>query len=287
MGLIYDFSPSKSGLDERTRQRAALTWLRVDFGGLLSPLAEMADQLDDLASPGIENYMAIGDEAWEIKETQRDRTIEVSQVEVDQDAEIAAAKVATGRAKIAIERAADEYALAAKYYDTKVKGLLMAAREFAGLVEQEQLAAEAERAAVEVDKEAVRQTKIEVQIKIQAIEAAQVEADIAKAQVDVAKAHVRAAIAGVEAGKAAVEAIEARVQVAMAEAEKATLQADVAMIFAEIVTKQLTKVKLGAERAEIAAGYTVINSRLADAIVSYNAKALIEDIKTEAELAVL
>lgn len=277
----------KELLADRTRQRAGLTWLAMDFGGVMAPLADMAAELDDLGRASIENYLAIGDEAWSIKEGQRDRTLEFGQAEVDQDAAIAQAKVDTGRAKIAIERAADEYTLAARLYDVQVRGLLMAAREFAGLVEREALAAEAERAAVEVDKEAVKQTKLDVQIKIQAIEAAQVQADIAKAQVDVAKAHVRAAIAGVEAGKAEVEAIEALVQVAMAEAEKATLQADVAMIFAEIVTHQLTTVKLGVERAEIAAGYSVINSRLADAIALYDARVLIDNIKTQAEEAML
>jgi hypothetical protein len=277
----------KEFLEIRTRQRAALTWLPLDLGGLMAPLSDMADELDSLGVASIENYMAIGDEAWVIKETQRDQTIEFSQAEVNQDIDIATAKAAATRAKIAIERAADEYALAVKYYDVSVKGILMSARELAGIVEQEQLAAEAEKAAVDVEKEGVRQTQIAVKVQIEAIESAQVDADIAKAQVDVAKAHVRAAIAGVEAGKAEVEAIEAQVQVAMAEAEKATLQADVAMIFADILTHQLTAVKLGAERAEIAAGYSVINSRLTDAIDLYDAKVLIEGIRTEAEVALL
>ena len=264
----------KQSLDARTRQRNTFTWLTLDFGGIMAPLADMEAELDALASPGIENYMAISGEAWGIREKQRDRTIELSQAEIDQDAAVAAAKAATGSAKIAIERAADEYSLAAKIYDAQVKTLLMAAREFAGLVEQDALAAEAAKAAVDVEKEGVRQTKVAVQIQIEAIEAAQVAADIAKAQVEVARAHVRAALAGVEAGKAAVEVVETQVQVAMAEAEKATLQADVAMIFAEIVTKQLTEVKLGAEKAEIQAGYALINSRLADAVTLYGARAL-------------
>jgi hypothetical protein len=277
----------KQSLDARTRQRNTFTWLTLDFGGIMAPLADLEAELDVLASPTIENYMAISGEAWGIKEKQRDRTIELSQAEIDQDAAIATAKAETGRAKIAIERAADEYSLAAKIYDAQVKSLLMAARELAGLVEQDALAAEAAKAAVDVEKEGVRQTKIAVQIQIEAIEAAHVAADIAKAQVEVARAHVRAALAGVEAGKAAVEVVETQVQVAMAEAEKATLQADVAMIFAEIVTKQLTEVRLGAEKAEIQAGYAVINSRLADAIALYGARALVEDIKAQAEAAIL
>lgn len=277
----------KQSLDIRTRQRAALTWLTMDFGGVMAPLADMQSELDALALPGIGSYMDINDEAWGIKEAQRDRTVELSQVEVDQDAAIAAAKVAAGRQKIAIERVADEYTLSAKIYDVSVRGLLMAARELAGLVEQEALAAEAAKAAVDVDKEGVRQTQIAVKIQIEAIEAAQVAADIAKAQVDVAKAHVRAIMAEIEAGKAAVEVVETQVQVAMAEAEKAKLQADVAMIFSEIVTHQLTAVKVGAERAEINAGYAIINSRIGDAVALYNAKAFVEDLKASAEMAVL
>jgi|WetSurMetagenome_2_1015567.scaffolds.fasta_scaffold04877_6 hypothetical protein len=276
----------KQSLDTRTRQRAALTWLTMDFGGVLAPLADIQTELNALALPSIGSYMDINDESWGIKEVQRDRTIELSQTEVDQDATIAAAKVTAGRLKIAIERGADEYALSAKIYDVSVRGLLMSARELAGLVEQEALAADAAKAAVDVDKEGVRQTQIAVKIQIEAIEAAQVDADIAKAQVDVAKAHVRAIMAEIEAGKAGVEVVETRVQVAMAEAEAATLQADVAMIFAEIVTHQLTRVRVGAEKAEIAAGYAIIDSKLADAIALYGAKALVEDLRAAAEDAV-
>jgi hypothetical protein len=273
-------------LDTRTRQRNASTWLTLDFGGTLGPLLDMETELDALARPSIENFLAISDEAWGIKEVQRDRTIELSQAEIDQDAAIAAAKAAAGRSKIAIERAADEYLLAAKVYDAQVKGLLMGARELAGLVEQEQLAADAAKAAVDVDKEGVRQTKINVQVQIEAIEQAQVAADIAKAQVEVAKAHVRAAAAGVEAGRAAVEVIETQVQVAMAEAEKATLQGDVAMILAQIVATQLSSVKLGATAAEISAGFSYISTKISDAIAAYSARSLVEEIKAGAEAAV-
>jgi hypothetical protein len=276
----------KQALDTRARQRNAVTWLPLGVGGVMSPLAEMEAELDTLASPGVENFLAISDEVWGIKEVQRDRTIELSQAEVDQDAAIAAAKASAGRSKIAIERAADEYLLAAKMYDVQVNNILMSARELAGLVEVAALAAEAAKAAVDVDKESVKQTKIGVQIAIEGIEAQQVAADLAKAAVEVAKAHVRAAVAGVEAGKAAVEVIETQVQVAMAEAEGATLQADVAMIFAEIVTHQLSEVKLGAERADIQAGYALIDSKLGDAIALYGAKALVEDIKAGAEAAI-
>jgi transglutaminase/protease-like cytokinesis protein 3 len=71
----------------------------------------------------------------------------------------------------------------------------------------------------------------------------------------------------------------------IAEAEKATLQADVASIFAEIMTKQLSATKLGVGRAEIAAGYTYIQSKLDDALAQMDTKELIEAIRTESEIA--
>ena len=274
-------------LAARTRGRNASTWLVLDFGGQMAPLADLEAQLDALARPSIENFLAISDEAWGIKEAQRDRTIELSQAEVDQDKQIAEEKAAAARAKIAIERAADEYVLAAKIYDAQAKGQIMGAREFAGLVEQEALYADAMKASVDVDKEAVHRTRIEIQVKIETIEQAQVAADLAKAQVEVAKAHVRAALAGVEAGKAAVDVIETQVQVAMAEADKATLQADVAMYFAEAMTKQLSDIELAVGQAEISAGYGWIASKLGDTIAMYNARALVEYIKAEAEAAIL
>jgi hypothetical protein len=273
----------KQNLNLRTRQRADMTWLTMDFGGVLAPLAEVQAQLNSLALPSIESYMAINDEAWGIKEIQRDRTVELSQVEVANDLAIAQAKADTGRLKIAIERAADEYTLAAKIYDVSVKGLIMLARELAGVVEQEALAAEAAKASVDVDKEGIRQAQVAVKIQIEAIEAQQVAADIAKSQVDVAKAHVRAIMAAIEAGKSGVEVLEAQVQVAMTVAESATLQADVAMVFSEAITHQLTSVKVGAEKADIQAGYALINSKLTDTANLYETKGLIAAIRAEAD----
>lgn len=275
----------KQSLAARTRERNALTWLTLGYGGIMAPLVTIETDLDSIARSSIENFMAISDEAWGIKETQRDRTVELSQAEVDQDILLADAKAATGRAKIAIERAADEYALAAKIYDARVKGLIMGAKEYAALVERDQLANEESQAGLAVDKEALRLTKIQADIYLENIQQAQVEADLAKAQVEVAKAHVRAAMSGIEAGRAEIELIEAEVQKYMAEADKATLQSDVAMIWAEIITKKLSEIKLGVGRAEIAAGFTYIQSKLDDALALYDTRGLIEAIRTEAETA--
>lgn len=273
----------KQELAGRTRERNSLTWLSLDFGGLMAPLADIEAEMDLMARPSIFNHMAVSDESWGIKEYQRDKTVELGQAEVDQDRLIAEAKAATGRAKIAIEMAADEYVLAAKVYDAKVKGLIMGAKEFAALVEQEQLAVEEERAGLAVDKEGLRLAKVQADIYLQTIEQAQVEVEIAKAQVDVAKAHVRAAMSGIEAGKAEIELIEAQVQQYVAEAEKATLQADVAMIYAEIMTKRLSEIKLDVGQKEIAAGFTYIQTKLDDALALYDTRELVEQVRTEAE----
>ena len=275
----------KQELATRTRERNALTWFSLDYGGVMAPLVSMEADMDTMAAPSVENFMAISDEAWGIKEDQRNKTVELSQAEVDQDRLIAEAKAATGRAKIAIERVADEYVLAAKIYDAKVKGLIMGAKEYAALVEQEQLAVEEAQSGLAVDKEALRLKKVKADIYLQTIEQAQVEADIAKAQVEVAKAHVRAAMAGIEAGEAEIKLIEAQTQVYIAEAEKATLQADVASIFAEIMTKQLSVTKLAVGQAEIAAGYNYIQSKLDDTLAQMETKELIETIQTESEAA--
>ena len=275
----------KQSLDARTRQRSNLTWLTLDSGGILGPLVPLEAELDILARPGIENFMAISEETWSIKEQQRDRTVELSQFEIDQDRTIAEAKVATGRAKIAIEKAVDEYVLAAKVYDARVKGLIMGAKEYAALVELEQLANDAARAGLAVSKEELRLVKVKADIYLETIAQAQVDVEIARAQVDVAKAHVRAAMAGIEAGRAEIELIEAQTQVYVAEAEKATLQADVASIYAEIMTKKLSEIKLGVGQAEIAAQYGYIQSKLEDALALYEIRGLIEAIRTEAEVA--
>ena len=274
-------------LAQRTRDRNAQIWRTLDFGGIMIPLLSKAADLDTLGNPSIESFIAISAGTWGEKEYQRDRTVILNQAEVDQDRLLADEKAQMLRAKLAIEWAADEYVLAVKAYDAEVRGLLMAAKEFAGQVEQEALAAEAEKASVDVEKEGVRQQKLSIQVQIEAVEQAQVAGDLAKAKVEVAKAHVRAAMAGIEVGRAEIEVVDAEVQVAMAEGERATLEADIAMAFAEAVTHQLSGTRLAVGAAEIAAGYSLITTKLSDAQALYGARALVDAIKADAEGQVL
>ncbi len=271
----------KQELAARTRERNILTRLPLDYGGVMAPLGAMEADLDSIAASSIENYMAISDEAWGIKEDQRDKTVELSQAEVDQDRLLAEEKVATGRAKIVIERAADEYVLAAKVYDAKVKGIIMGAKEYASLVEQYQLEVEVSRAGLAVDKEALNQKKVKADIYLQTIEQAQVEVDVLKAQVDVTKAHVRAAMADIEAGRAEIQLVEAQTEAYVAEADKATLQADVANIFAEILIKQLSQVKLDVGQKEIEAGFAYIQSHLDDMLALWDTREAINALQIE------
>jgi hypothetical protein len=163
----------------------------------------------------------------------------------------------------------------------------MGAREYASLVEREQLEVEASRAVLAVAKEELRQDEINAKIYYEVIQRAQVEAELARAQVDVAKANVRALMADIEAGKAEVELIEAQVQEYVAMAEKATLQSDVAMIYAEIITKKLSVIKLDVSRQEIEAGFGYIQSKCDDMLALWETRTLVENFKAEAEALLL
>lgn len=274
----------KLNLAERTRNRNISVWVNLDWGGLLSPLDDQQEALNLLGSGAIENYLAISNEAWAIKEYQRDQGDELDRVEVTQARELADAKVATEREKLALKTTTDDYVLAVRVYDAKVRALLMGAREYAALVEREQLVVDESRAILAVSKEELRQTQINAQIYYEAIQKAQVEADLARAQVDVAKAHVRALMADIEAGRAEIELVEAQVQKYVAMAEKATLQADVATIYAEIVTKKLSAIKLDVGRQEIENGFTYIQTKLDDMLAIWETRTLAETIKAEAEV---
>ena len=271
----------KIQLNDRTRQRNDSLWISLDWGGLMTPLATQQVTLDSLARPGIESFMAISDENWGIKEEQRDRTYELSQAEVANERQIADDKVATGRAKLAIQRATDEYALAVKIYDAKVRALLMGAREYAAQVELEQLSVEQSRAILAVAKEGLHQKQVNASIYYEYIQRAMVEADIAKGKVDVAKAQVRAIMADIEAGEADIKVVTAQIEQYIAQADKATLQADVAMIFAEILTKKLSTVKLDIGKKEIAAGFGYIQSRLDDALAHLATEKIEETLKAD------
>jgi hypothetical protein len=273
----------KNQLNERTRLRNDSLWIALDWGGLMTPLANQQAVLDGMAQPGIENFMAIGDETWEIKEYQRDRGYQLEQFGINQDRQIAADKVATGRAKLAIQRATDEYTLAVMVYAAKVKALLMGAKEFAAQVELEQLEVERQRSILAVAKEGLHLKEVTAKIYYEYIQRAMVEADIAKSQVEVAKAHVRAVMADIAAGEADIRVIQAQIEQYIAQADKASLQAEVAMIFARILTFKLNGVKLDVGQKEIAAGFGYIQSRLDDALTRMQTQKIEEGIKIDFE----
>ena len=271
----------KNQLNDRTRLRNASLWVGLDWGGLMTPLAAQQAVLNSLGQPGIESFMAITDENWGIKETQRDRTYELNQAETADQRQIADDQVATGRAKLAIQRVMDAYTLAVLTFTAKVKALLMGAREYAAQVELGQLEVERTKAILAVAKEGLHQKQVNAAIYYEYIQRLMVEADIAKAQVDVAKAQVRAVMADIEAGEADIKVIMAQIEQYMAQADKAGLQADVAMIFAEILTKKLSAVKLDVGQKEIAAGFGYIQSRLDDALLHLATEKVEETLKTD------
>lgn len=277
----------KLQLNERTRVRNTCLWFPFDWGGLMAPLVQEQDGFLLLSRSAVESHMAVSDEKWDIKTQQRDRTFQISQAEIDQERQIADDKVQTGLVKLAIQRATDEYTLAVRVYDVKVRALLMGAREFAAQVELEQLAVALEGAILAVAKEGLHLKQVNAQIYYEYIQRAMVEADIAKAQVEVAKAHVRAVMADIAAGEADIRVITAQIEQYTAQAQKAEIQANVAMIFAEILTKKLSTIKLDLGQKEIEAGFDYISSRLDDALTHIATQELEESLKIAFEGQVL
>lgn len=271
----------KNQLNDRTRLRNTSLWVGLDWGGLMAPLAAQQAVMDTLGQSGIESFMAITEENWGIKEFQRDRTYELNQAEVVDQRQIADEQVATGRAKLAIQRTMDAYTLAVLIFTAKVKALLMGAREYAAQVELEQLEVERTKAILAVAKEGLHQKQVNAAIYYEYIQGLMVEADIAKAQVDVAKAQVRAIMADIEAGEADIKVITAQIEQFMAQADKAGLQADVANIFAEILTKKLSVVKLDVGQKEITAGFGYIQARLDDVLLHLETQKVGEILKTD------
>lgn len=256
----------KIQLRERTLARNASAWVVLDWGGLLDPLADPQNVLNGLGQGSIGTHLAVSDENWGIKEYQRDRSYELDQVGIQQDRTLADAKVALGREQLSIRIVTDNYILAVKVFDSKVRILLMGAKEFAAAVEREQLLVAKQRAGLAVDKEVLHQAEVQARIYYEFIARAMVEADIAKGQVDVAKAQVRAIMADIAAGEADIKVIMAQIEQSMAQAEKTELQARIATLFAEVLTKKLSAVKLDVGQKEIAAGFGYIQSRLSDAL---------------------
>lgn len=274
---------NKLNLEARTRFRNDTVWIALGWGGLMTPLAGEEAVLNVLYQPTVEGYMAISDEVFNVKESQRDQSIEQSQAEVNQERQLADAKMATEREKLAIEHVTDEYVLAVRLYDAKVRTLIMGAKEYAAEVEREQIGIEKRRAELAVAKEELHLEEVNAKIFYEAIQKAMVEADLARSQLEVAKAHVRAIMADIQAQRAELDVIEAEIKEAMAVADKATLQADVAMIMAEVITKQLADIRLDVSRKEIEAGFTYIQTKLNDLLAVWEVRTRQENLKTASE----
>jgi hypothetical protein len=265
-------------LTQRTRFRNGTVWVGLLAG---TALAEDEALVNALHRDMVEDYLALTDEVFQVKEYERTKSIEQSQAEVDQELFLADAKAATERQKIAIRIAADDYLFAARVYDAQVRSIIMLAKEYAASVELEQLSEQAKRTQLAIDKEAVHLVEVETKIEIEGIQRAMVQADLARNQLEVAKAGVQVLEANIAAEKAELEIIDAEVDEAMAVVTLATLQADVAMILAEIVMKQLSKVKLAVEKEEITDGFAFIQSKLNDLLTIWGVKDRIEALKTK------
>lgn len=238
-------------LQGAARERNATLWCDLDWAGLLAPVIALEHLYNELREPLIEDQIIVSDELWRVKEVTRDRTADLDLLGIIQEKDIAALKVALGYEKLAITRAVAEYKLAVRRYESKVRDLLMAAREFAAQVEIENLGVDAERLQLDIDKEVLQQDKMTVAIQEEAVNQKMVEADIAKYQVEVAKAQVRAAMAQVGAAETEVQVVESNVQVALTQIEAVELAARVVTILAEIASRGVAAVRLAAETQEL------------------------------------
>jgi hypothetical protein len=275
--MISTAPNSKSELQQRTRGRNDTIWVGLLTG---TALAEDESLFNDLYRTEVESYLTMTDEVFTVKEYERDQGVAQSQAEVDQSNLLATEKAATERTRIALKIGADNVLYAARVYDAQVRGLLMAAREYAGQAEVAQQQAEAAKHLLGVEKEAVRAQEIGVKIEIEGIQRAMVQADLAKEKLEVAKAGVRALVANVGAEEAAVKVVEAQVQIAMTQAESLELQADVVMLYAEAITKQISAITLAVETAGIEQGFGIIAQHLGDMLPLWGQRAATEGTKT-------
>jgi len=271
-------SVEKIELRQRTRERDGSLWVNLDWAGILMPVAEHEATRNLMHQGTIEQSLAASDEILGVKETERDTATDLELKGIAQERQIADLKVALGYEKLAIYQATHDYLLAVRRYDAHVRGIIMAAREFAAGVDLQKLALETPKLEIEIDREVLRQKEVKIKIKEEAINRAMVEADVAKAQVEVAKAQVRAVEAQISAGEAEVQLVDAQVKIAMAQAEKAELQAKVAMIFADIVTRGLAQIRLGVETQEVADAFTWVAMKLNDMLALWNERKAVEFI---------
>lgn len=261
---------------QRARLRARSVWTPL-LGN--TPLSEDEGLLNALFQNSIESFLTVTDEIYAVKEDQRNREIRQSQAEVDQEYFLAQAKADTERQKLALKIAADNYWNDARVYDAQVRNIIMAAKEYLGQIEAEQIQVEAQHQKLAVQKEEIHLQDLNVKITVEEIQKAMVQADVAKNKLEVSKAAVRAVLADIEAQKSEIETINAQVQEAMTTVEKATLQAEIAMLLTEVIIKQLSGIKLSVEQESLNDSFNFIQQKLTDMLSLFEVKDRVEKLK--------
>jgi|GEM_PF-7010861 len=238
-------------LQGRARERNEAVWQLVDWSGLASSLMGYEGVLNHTHLATIESYLAIVDAEMGTKEYILAEEAGAQFRELESERQIFDAKMDTERLKLAIKTETENYAHQVRLYEAAVKDLIMAAKEYAGEIEREQVAVEQARLELAIAKEENQVRQLDAEIILEQYKAAETQVDIEKAKLEVSRAAVRLVQAQVDMREAELKIVEAELEEAMSVAEAATLRADVASILAEIVTKGLTAIKLGVETAEI------------------------------------
>lgn len=281
--LTAENDTNVADLQERTRLRNSTVWIALDYGGIMAPVSAEAEMLKTLGERFIEGYIAEQEELFAVKEYQRDALIELENDKVTQDGVIADKDATTKRAILAIKLAAETYVNAAREYDALVKSQIMAAREYAEVIDEEQVGVESLRTALAVVRSENRLKEINAEIYYEYVKRQEVAVDIARAKVDASKAQVRAVMADLGVKEAELEVAEAELQEAMIVADKVTMQADIVSIFADIVTKGLSKIQYEVEKEDVAANLGYIQTKLDDLLDIWDVRQRLEELKTSNE----
>lgn len=282
-----DTNLERSLLVDRAWDRNTAAWVSLDGAGYGTSVAALETALITLGQVTLQQYLHVVDTDADLEADWRDRLFAVELKGLEAEQRIALANFEADRQVLAMKIAGQNYILAAREYDLRVQDQLMTAREFAAAQEYTRLELEKSRAEMAVRREEARLKEIEAKLLLEKYEQAKVDVEISRTQVQVAKTQVQAVLADIAVEEAKLDVIEAQLQIAMAEADKATLQADVATILADIIVKGLTEIKYYVESAELEAGFGYIASELADMLSVWNSRVLVEQLKRDAELAMI
>lgn len=249
-------------------------------------VADVAKDPDTLVRCLIENPISVIERLFALNEKYLKADAEYSAYEIEVTKRIADERAAMRRDVVALQIATEDMDHAIEVYAEWVAKKVQEARAYAAQIENAQrLILETASTELAEDRAIAAIAEVDARIILEAVERSFVEVEIARTNLEVAQARVRVILANINVTEAQLETTRALVEQAMTQVKEMDLRARIATSFADTVVRQLVKTNYEVTKAEIEAGFTFIEERLAAVLELAGLRETQENIRATLEAA--